>query len=88
MGIEGFMIFAVVLLALGVVAWGGFTKHRSLGIAMTALIVAFVAAGCGFYAFVESQSLPWTIGYAVTAGLTLAVGLKHLIGKWKKHRAL
>jgi hypothetical protein len=80
MGSPGAIIFIGAIVALAVVVWGAFRSRRSIAIAVVAVFVAVLAAGCGWYAFAESQSLPWTIGYGVVALLSVGVGVKHMIG--------
>jgi hypothetical protein len=80
MGSSGAIIFLGATLALGVVVWGAFRSRRSIAIAVVAVFVAVLAAGCGWYAFAESRSLPWTIGYGVVALLSVGVGVKHVVG--------
>lgn len=80
MGVEGAVVIIGALIALGMVVWGGFSTRRSIVVAVVALGVTFLAAGCGMYAFTESNSLPWAIGYGVIAMLSLGVGIKHLVG--------
>lgn len=65
MGVH-FVIFALLCLTgLSITVFGLFNSHKSLLISLVALVVAaaaFVGAG---YAWTESKSLPWTVGYAV-----------------------
>ena len=80
MGSQGAIVFVMAIAALAVVTWGAFSARRSITVAIVSILVAVMAAGCGWYAFMESQSLPWSIGYGVFAALSLAVGVKHLVG--------
>lgn len=86
MGSQGAIVFAIAIAALAVVAWGAFSARRSIAIAVVSITVAVVAAGCGWYAFVESQSLPWTLGYVAPALLSLGVGIRHMIGGRGSHQ--
>jgi hypothetical protein len=81
MGGSGAIIFLGVTAALAVVAWGAFAARRSVAVAVVAAIVAVLASGCAWYAFAESQSLPWTIGYGVVTLLSICVGIKHVVGR-------
>jgi hypothetical protein len=76
----GAVVFIGVIVALAVVVRGAFTQRRSAGVAVTAMVLALLTAGCGWYAFAESHSLPWTIGYGVVALLSIGVGIKHRAG--------
>jgi cytochrome bd-type quinol oxidase subunit 1 len=85
MGGYSAVIFIGVIVALALVVRGAFAQRRSMTVALITLPLAVVAAGCAWYAFTESQSLPWTIGYVVTALLSIGVGLKHLAGNKASH---
>lgn len=85
MGGYGAVIFIGVIVALAVVVRGAFAKRRSIAVALISLSLAVVAAGCAWYAFAESHSLPWTIGYGVFALLSVGVGIKHLAGNQTTH---
>jgi len=74
---QGAIIFIGVFVALTVTACGAFRSRRSIAIAVVAAVVAVLAAGCGWYAFAESRSVPWTIGYAVLSLVSLSVAIKH-----------
>lgn len=79
MGYEGALVLIGVIVALAVVVWGAFKPGRSITVAIVAFLVAVLAAGCGWYAFAESRSMPWTIGYGVVSLMSLAVAMKNLI---------
>lgn len=85
MGGYGAVIFIGLIVALAVVVRGAFAKRRSVAVALTALPLAVVAAGCAWYAFTESLSLPWTIGHGVVALLSVGVWIKHLAGNQTTH---
>lgn len=85
MGGYGAVIFIGVIVALAVVVRGAFAKRRSIAVALISLPLALLAAGCAWYAFAESQSLPWTIGHGVVALLSVGVGIKHLAGDQTTH---
>ena len=76
----------MAIAALAVVTWGAFSVRRSITVAVVSILVAVLAAGCGWYAFAESQSIPWTIGYGVLALLSLGVGIRHMIGGRGSHQ--
>jgi hypothetical protein len=81
MGSQGAIIFLVATAALAVVAWGAFRSRRSIVVAVIALIVGLLAAGCNWYSYAESQSVPWATGYGVVALLSASVVMKHIRGK-------
>jgi hypothetical protein len=78
MAFDGAIIVAVVLLLIGVFLWGGLTTRRSIAVALLTLMVSVLAVGCGYYAFAESHSLPWAIGYGAIALTSLIVSISHL----------
>ncbi|HAA59882.1 MAG TPA: hypothetical protein DCE39_02985 [Planctomycetaceae bacterium] len=78
MGLQTAIVFVGVAAALGVTAWGAFRSRRSILVGVLALPVATLCAGCGWYAYAESRSLPWTTGYGVVALLSLVVAIRHL----------
>jgi len=80
MGGYGAVILIGIMVALAVVVRGAFAKRHSVAVALISLPLALLAAGCGWYAFAESQSLPWTIGYSTIALVSVGVGIKHLTG--------
>ena len=78
MGLQTAIVFVGVAAALAVTAWGAFRSRRSILVGVLALPVATLCAGCGWYAYAESRSLPWTTGYGVVALLSLIVAIRHL----------
>ena len=78
MGLQTAIVVIGVAAALGVTAWGAFRSRRSILVGVLALPVATLCAGCGWYAYAESQALPWTTGYGVVALLALGVAIRHL----------
>ena len=78
MGTQTAIIFIGVAIALAATVWGAFRPRRSILVGVLALPVAVLCAGCGWYAYAESQSLPWTNGYGVVALLSLGVAIRHL----------
>jgi hypothetical protein len=85
MGGYGAVIFVGVIVALAFVVRGAFAKRRSIAVTLVALPLSVLAAGGAWYAFAESQSLPWTIGYGVVALVSIGVGIKHLAGNQTTH---
>ena len=80
MGMEGVVALVVFALALGAIVVGAMSVKKSLAVALVGLIVAIPALGGSWYAWVESQSLPWALGYAAVALSALAVAVFHLLG--------
>ena len=77
MATQSAVILIGVFVALAVTAWGAFRTRRSITIAVVAAVVTILAAGCGWYAFAETRSTPWTIGYVVLSLVSLSVAIKH-----------
>jgi hypothetical protein len=83
MGFTAAIIFLAAILALAVVAWGAFTKQKSVVVALVALAVVGVAGLLSWYALIETQSTPWTMGYGAVAIASTAVAARHLLPKWR-----
>lgn len=69
----------IAFLALAVVAAGLLSSQKSIGVALFSLVVAVVSAGGAGYAWTESHSLPWTIGYGAIAVLSVASAARQLL---------
>ena len=76
MGSQGTAILLVLLLALALTLWGLFAKQQSFLVGMIAGIVAAVMALGAWYAYAESNSMPWTIGYGVVCLMALAASIR------------
>lgn len=85
MGTAGVIVFGVVILICGVLAWGAVTAKRSVAVGLVGLAAAGVAALLAYYALVESQSTPWAVGYGVAALLSIVVAGRHLVGRLLGH---
>ena len=81
MGIEGIGIAMLILLGLAALVWGMFGKKRSLIVAFVALAMAGLAALGSYYSFLETQSMPWTLGYAAVAVVAVAVAGRQFMSK-------
>ncbi len=78
----GFVGFALmILLAIAVVTFRLFGSNRSISIALIALPVAVLAAGGAWYAWAESQDMPWTIGYGVVVVISIAAAARQFVGR-------
>ena len=78
MNIDSAAVFLGAIAALGATLWGLFAKQRSLVIGAIAAVVALLAAICAWYAWAETKSLPWTLGFGVVVGASLASSLRQL----------
>ncbi len=76
MNIVSAVIFLGMIAALGLALWGLVAKRRSPVIGVIAAAVALIAAGGAWYAWAESKSIPWTIGYGVMAFIGLASAMR------------
>lgn len=75
----GITLAVVVLLALvgfGVVVFGLVNRRRSIPLAITVLFVALLACGGAWYAWVESHSTAWTLGYATVAVVSFVASVR------------
>ncbi len=75
------IVLLTAVLAVAVTVWGAFTKRRSLAVAVVALVVAGLGGCLSYYACVETQSIPWAVGYGAVAIASAAVTVRHLLGK-------
>ena len=78
MNIASAVIFLGVSAALGLAIWGLVARQRSTLVGVIAVSVALLAAGCAWYAWAESKSIPWTLGYGVLLVVSLASALRQL----------
>jgi hypothetical protein len=63
----------LVVVALAVIAvWGLATRRKSALAAMGCVVLAMLAAGCAWYAWAESKSTAWSVGYGIVMGISLA----------------
>jgi len=79
MGIH-FAIFALLGLAgLSVTFVGLFNSHKSLLISVVALAVAAAAFLGAGYAWTESNSLPWTVGYGAVVLISVISAVRQFV---------
>jgi hypothetical protein len=73
-------MFSVVavscLIGLVVVLYGLVNRRRSILVAVIALAVAVPGGGGAWYAWAESQSIPWTAGYGVIVVISLVASVR------------
>jgi hypothetical protein len=81
MGFPTLILLAIIALALAVVMSGLFTSERSIVGALFSLAVAVVAFGGALYAWGESHSIPWTVGYGTVVLLSMASAARQLVGR-------
>ena len=79
MGFEAVACVILSALALVIIVYGAMSPQKSAAIALIALVAAFLAAVGSWYAWTESASLLWSIGYGVAAFGAGAVGVRHLV---------
>ena len=80
MNIASAVFFLGMIAVLGLAFWGLVAKPRSPVIGVIAVAVALMAAGGAWYAWAESKSVPWTIGYGVVALACVASAMRQLFG--------
>ena len=80
MNIVSAVTFLGMIAVLGIALWGLVAKPRSRVIGVFAATVALMAAGGAWYAWAESKSVPWTIGYGVVALACMASAMRQLFG--------
>ena len=69
---------------VAVLVWGAVTRKRSIAVAIVAVGVTGLAAMGSYYAFMESHSMSWALGYVVAAVLSMVVAGRHLAGRLLK----
>ena len=80
MGSTGTAIFLGLLLALALTLWGLFTKQQSFLLGVISGIVAALTALAAWYAYAESNSMPWTIGYSLVCLMAIASSIRQFAG--------
>lgn len=79
MGIT-FVVVAVLFVAgLIAVLYGLVNRRRSILLAVVALLLALTAGGGAWYAWAESQSMPWTVGYGAIVVVSLIAAFRQFI---------
>jgi len=73
-------IFLGGIVALGITLWGLFSARRSPIIAVIGALVAVLATVGAWYAWSETKSTPWTVGYAMIVLAAIASSLRQFIG--------
>ncbi|MBP7829050.1 MAG: hypothetical protein KA248_03950 [Kiritimatiellae bacterium] len=74
----GALILLAALIILGLSLWGLVNRGRSLPCALAGAAVVPVAILLARYAWLESRSLPWAIGYSIGALLGLVSFFRQL----------
>ncbi len=75
------IVLLTAILAVAVTGWGAFTERRSVTVAVVALAVAGLGGLLSYYACVETQSMPWTVGYGAVAIASAAVATRHVLAR-------
>lgn len=81
------MSFAIALLllpptvVLAVIIRGLFVQQRSRIVGVLGILVALLALLGAWYAWAESQSIPWTVGYGVVALICMASATRQFMGR-------
>lgn len=69
----------MALTAVGLTIYGAVVPRRSLPIALVALAVLGVGSLGAWYAWMETQSIPWTVGYLTMAAIALIAFVRQLM---------
>ena len=80
MNITSAVIFLGLIAVLCLTLWGLVARRRSRVLGVIAAAVALMAAGGAWYAWAESKSVPWTVGYGVIVVVSLASTMRQLFG--------
>lgn len=82
MGITLAIAALVALIGLAAVFYALVNRRRSVVLAIAALLVALAAGGGAWYAWVESHSTAWMLGYAAVLAISLVASFRQfIIGK-------
>ena len=80
MGNLGVMVLIGLVLILAAGVYGAVATRKSLAVGVIGLAVALLFAGGAWYAWVESRSAGWTLGYGTVALAAAVVSVYHLSG--------
>ena len=80
MNFEGIALFLAAIGTLCVAIWGHLSKQRSAFVGVIAAALAVLAACGAWYAWTESQSMPWTVGYGVVAVIGVTSAMRQCVG--------
>lgn len=80
MNIASAVIFLGMIAVLGLSLWSLVANQRSAVAGVIAAAVALMTAGGAWYAWAESKSIPWTVGYGVVALACVASAMRQLFG--------
>lgn len=69
----------MVLTAVALMIYGAIVPRRSIPIAILALAVLGMCSLGGWYAWMETQSIPWTVGYFTIAAIALIAFVRQLM---------
>ena len=83
MGTSFAIVALIALIGLAAVLAALVQRRRSIPLAVAALFMAFVTAVGAWYAWAESHSTPWTLGYAALAILSLVAAVRQCLGSRK-----
>ena len=75
----GLLVGVMLLSAVALTIYGAVVPRRSIPIALVALAVLGVGSLGGWYAWMETQSLPWTIGYLTVAAIALIAFIRQIM---------
>jgi len=75
------LIFLAMIAAVCVVVWGLFNQRRSMLLAAIAACVTILAALGAWYAWAETQSVAWTVGYGVLAVAGKVAAIRQFAGR-------
>ena len=79
MGITFVVVALVAVLGLTAVFAALVNRRRSISLAVAAVLVAIVTAGGAWYAWTESQSALWTLGYGAVAVVSLVASIRQCV---------
>jgi hypothetical protein len=72
------ILFAILLGIVGLTLYGVFSRRRFFWIGLMAIVVFLLSALGSWYSWMESQSVPWTLGYGAIAIAGAVAAFRHL----------
>ena len=79
---SAFIILAT-LAAFAAAIFGLFNRKPGIAVAIAGFVIVPIGGLGAWYSFMETQSIPWTIGYGVVSALGLIAGVRNVLPRKK-----
>lgn len=77
------LIILATLAAFAAAIFGLFNRKPNIAVAIASFVIVPIGGLGAWYALMETQSIPWTIGYGITAVLGLIAGIRNAVPRKK-----